>query len=146
MQEAEVDGSTDLNCISNAHCTVRKHRYVGCAIVKVASAALCSAVMNRCRQNIQAEASVNLGGTKSTVTVHKRKNTDDADPTSLFVTWGRQQEKRASVDVATILEAFTAIVQDILREVPLSDLAPDPDNLPRGRFDGSNLLDAMKFQ
>eukprot|EP00928_Gymnodinium_smaydae_P060413 TRINITY_DN4406_c0_g2_i2.p2 TRINITY_DN4406_c0_g2~~TRINITY_DN4406_c0_g2_i2.p2 ORF type:complete len:142 (-),score=18.82 TRINITY_DN4406_c0_g2_i2:357-782(-) len=138
--------SEDEVLVSGPHCSVNKHKFMGCAIVSLCSDSMCSAVMDRFRG---ADGRATLAITDSvvaTVTACKDTNTNEPDTTKLFIGWGCKQEKRSPVHVSAVFELCNEIIADILAEVPISSLAPSPEVVPRCRLGGSTLVDCSVFQ
>eukprot|EP00928_Gymnodinium_smaydae_P060412 TRINITY_DN4406_c0_g2_i1.p1 TRINITY_DN4406_c0_g2~~TRINITY_DN4406_c0_g2_i1.p1 ORF type:complete len:136 (-),score=18.66 TRINITY_DN4406_c0_g2_i1:322-729(-) len=122
--------------VSGPHCSVKKHHFMGCAIVSLCSDSMWSAVMDRSRD---ADGRATLAITDSvvaTVTACKDTNTNEPDTTKLFIGWGCKQEKRSPVHVSTVFDLCNKVIADTLADVPISSLAPGPGVVPRCRLGG----------
>eukprot|EP00928_Gymnodinium_smaydae_P006418 TRINITY_DN12269_c0_g1_i2.p1 TRINITY_DN12269_c0_g1~~TRINITY_DN12269_c0_g1_i2.p1 ORF type:complete len:148 (+),score=18.50 TRINITY_DN12269_c0_g1_i2:61-504(+) len=142
--ETDTANQADDEFISGPHCTVRKHRYMGCAIVTVCSDAMVAAVIERCT-GPDGRAVVALSDSvTATVSVSEDRGVHKADPAKFFVGWGCRQEKRTPVSASTVHEVCSGIIAEILREVPASSLAPTI--VPDCSFGGSTTAEARAFQ
>eukprot|EP00928_Gymnodinium_smaydae_P077390 TRINITY_DN60716_c0_g1_i1.p1 TRINITY_DN60716_c0_g1~~TRINITY_DN60716_c0_g1_i1.p1 ORF type:complete len:161 (+),score=39.81 TRINITY_DN60716_c0_g1_i1:84-566(+) len=135
----DVSSSSDQDGFSgsNAHCTVLKHRYVGCAIVKVASPAMRSALMSLFGNNVRDDGMpvIQVGDATATIKAHMNKHTNENVPTDIFVGWGSKREKTSPVPVEDVLDTFKVMIEEVLKHFPLSNLAPPPEFVPRSCFD-----------
>eukprot|EP00928_Gymnodinium_smaydae_P060410 TRINITY_DN4406_c0_g1_i4.p2 TRINITY_DN4406_c0_g1~~TRINITY_DN4406_c0_g1_i4.p2 ORF type:complete len:142 (-),score=25.66 TRINITY_DN4406_c0_g1_i4:308-733(-) len=128
------------------HCSVKKHRYMGCAIVELCSDAMCAAIMDRCK-GADGGAMLALGGSVvATVSAYEDKTTKESDTTKLFIGWGCRQEKRSHVDIIIVYQLCSSMIADILAEVPISSLAPSSEVVPRCRFGEPTVVDTSAFQ
>eukprot|EP00928_Gymnodinium_smaydae_P091101 TRINITY_DN74801_c0_g1_i1.p1 TRINITY_DN74801_c0_g1~~TRINITY_DN74801_c0_g1_i1.p1 ORF type:complete len:235 (+),score=36.25 TRINITY_DN74801_c0_g1_i1:82-786(+) len=95
-----------------AHCSVRKHLSLGCAIVQFESAAMREAVLKYLSsqdEGAEESASCRVGSRIVTVKAQLDKVTGTDDSTSIFIAWDRQNEKDAPLSPPVIAEAFDVI-------------------------------------
>eukprot|EP00928_Gymnodinium_smaydae_P073176 TRINITY_DN56421_c0_g1_i1.p1 TRINITY_DN56421_c0_g1~~TRINITY_DN56421_c0_g1_i1.p1 ORF type:complete len:139 (-),score=11.62 TRINITY_DN56421_c0_g1_i1:21-437(-) len=138
-----MDNAGDECQATTPYCRVQKHRYVGCAIVTVASRAIRSAVINQCSLNARDQPVISLGDVQATVAVHVDKAIGVEVPQAIFAGWGSSIEKRTPVAADLIAEIFSNVVETILLQSPLSSFAPETEEIPVSRF---NRIDIRVYQ
>eukprot|EP00928_Gymnodinium_smaydae_P005994 TRINITY_DN12084_c0_g2_i1.p1 TRINITY_DN12084_c0_g2~~TRINITY_DN12084_c0_g2_i1.p1 ORF type:complete len:314 (-),score=38.73 TRINITY_DN12084_c0_g2_i1:651-1532(-) len=96
-------------------CTVRKHQFLGCAVVSFSSDAIQAAVMEHVSQHqheVEGQPMFKLGSKNTQVRTHLDKASGLPDSSSVFVSWGRQAEKAAQFPITSIAAAFDLIVTE----------------------------------
>eukprot|EP00928_Gymnodinium_smaydae_P094189 TRINITY_DN7875_c0_g1_i1.p1 TRINITY_DN7875_c0_g1~~TRINITY_DN7875_c0_g1_i1.p1 ORF type:complete len:138 (+),score=12.36 TRINITY_DN7875_c0_g1_i1:66-479(+) len=128
-----MDQVNDECQVSNRYCRVRKHRYVGCAIVSVPSTAVQSAIISQCSRD-GPRAKILLGDVQATVAAHVDRITRQEVPGALFVGWGSSVEKRSPLSADVIAEVFFGVVNLLMQASPPSSFAPQAEEIPASRF------------
>eukprot|EP00928_Gymnodinium_smaydae_P094194 TRINITY_DN7875_c0_g2_i1.p1 TRINITY_DN7875_c0_g2~~TRINITY_DN7875_c0_g2_i1.p1 ORF type:complete len:155 (+),score=24.89 TRINITY_DN7875_c0_g2_i1:39-503(+) len=131
---AAMDQVNDECQVSNRYCRVQKHRFVGCAIVSVASMAVRSAIIRECSIEGQAQAMIRLGDIQATVVAHVDRVTREEVPQALFVGWGSSVEKRTPLSADVIAEVFFGVINQLMQELPPSSFAPQAEEIPASKF------------
>eukprot|EP00928_Gymnodinium_smaydae_P006528 TRINITY_DN12320_c1_g1_i1.p1 TRINITY_DN12320_c1_g1~~TRINITY_DN12320_c1_g1_i1.p1 ORF type:complete len:112 (+),score=14.50 TRINITY_DN12320_c1_g1_i1:26-337(+) len=78
---------------------------------------------------------IQIGDASATMKAHVNKHTNEDVPTDILVVWGSKREKTSPVLIDLILDTFTTMIEKVLKRVPLAQLAPHPDFVPRSRLD-----------
>jgi len=99
-----------------AHCTVRKHSDMGCAVITFESEAIRDRVLELAalktpagQRNNEDRPEVRVKDFTIQMRPHVDKRTEVEIKTNIFAAWGRQNEKRSPLPVPTIAEAFDAL-------------------------------------
>eukprot|EP00928_Gymnodinium_smaydae_P094193 TRINITY_DN7875_c0_g1_i5.p1 TRINITY_DN7875_c0_g1~~TRINITY_DN7875_c0_g1_i5.p1 ORF type:complete len:138 (+),score=11.73 TRINITY_DN7875_c0_g1_i5:66-479(+) len=128
-----MDQVNDECQVSNRYCRVRKHRYVGCAIVSVASKTVQNAIISQCSRD-GLEAMIRLGDVQATVAAHVDRVSRQEVPGALFVGWGSSVEKRSPLSADVIAEVFFGVVNLLMQDSPPSSFSPQAEEIPTSRF------------
>eukprot|EP00928_Gymnodinium_smaydae_P094191 TRINITY_DN7875_c0_g1_i3.p1 TRINITY_DN7875_c0_g1~~TRINITY_DN7875_c0_g1_i3.p1 ORF type:complete len:158 (+),score=23.59 TRINITY_DN7875_c0_g1_i3:58-474(+) len=129
-----MDKVSDECQVSNRYCRVQKHRYVGCAVVSVASMSVQSAIISQCSRDGEAEAVIRLGDVQATVAAHVDRVTREEVPGALFVGWGSSVEKRSPLSADVIAEVFFGVVKLLLQDAPPASFALQAEEIPTSKF------------
>lgn len=102
-----------------AHCTVRKHSDMGCAVITFESEAIRDRVLELAASKTPAGQRNNVDRPEVRVkdfTIQMRphvdKRTEVETKTNIFAAWGRQNEKRSPLPVPMIAETFDALFRE----------------------------------
>mmetsp|Transcript_65946 Transcript_65946/g.127205 ORF Transcript_65946/g.127205 Transcript_65946/m.127205 type:complete len:420 (-) Transcript_65946:55-1314(-) len=114
-----------------AHCTVRKHSDMGCAVITFESEAMRDRVLELAasktppgQRNNTDRPEVRVNDFTIQMRPHVDKRTEVEIKTNIFAAWGRQNEKRSPLPVPTIAETFDALFREANPSMAQAQLQP----------------------
>jgi len=93
------DMRRQASALTGAHCTVRKHSSMGCAVISMVSVQTRQAIL-------QAGLKLEISGHTLTIRPHSDKDTKQEIMTDIFAGWGRQAEKNEPLSEQELASYF----------------------------------------
>jgi len=91
------------NEVNGAHCVVKKHTSMGCAVISMNAVAVRQAIVAAFPDK---DAKVDIGGHQVSIKAHVDKETKQDIPTDIFAGWGHKAEKNDPLPEQALADFF----------------------------------------